>query len=492
MKGPETTAARVLVVGDVMLDRYWIGDVSRISPEATVPVVLVDGEERRLGGAANVAGNCAALGARTRLLSVVGADPEGKLLETLLKKEGIEPRLHRDRSIKTTQKLRVIARQQRQQLLRVDFEVPPSREVLASKLTEFRSALKQCDIVILSDYGKGGLTHVAKMIAMARRAGKPVLVDPKGDDYSRYAGATIVTPNNNELRQFVGSWKDESDLERRAQALAVDQAQLRELLGDAELRELLDRESIDAVERELQRRRFVTFVTHQLKTPLVAVHQFLDLMQRLEETPDAAAKRSEWLARCLVRTEELQRLIEEWLTLARLEGGTLGRQRIRVDVRPLVATVLESYRTLAASREVSLAQELPEDACPVHGDPICLTVLLDNLVTNAIQYNRPGGRVGVCARRAPGEVVITVEDTGAGIPRDALPFLFDEFFRVRRPGNHSRGTGLGLHICRRIVTEMGGTIEVESTEGAGSTFRVRLPLYAAPGGGEAGPDEHVA
>ncbi|MGA8005237.1 MAG: D-glycero-beta-D-manno-heptose-7-phosphate kinase [Burkholderiales bacterium] len=219
MKRPDTTTARVLVVGDVMLDRYWIGDVSRISPEAPVPVVLVDGEERRLGGAANVAWNCAALGARTTLLSVVGADPEGKLLESLLKKEGIEPRLHRDRTIKTTQKLRVIARQQRQQLLRVDFEVSPSREVLASKLTEFRSSLTQCDVVILSDYGKGGLTHVAKMIAMARRARKPVLVDPKGDDYSRYEGATIVTPNQNELRQVVGTWKDESDLERRAQAL---------------------------------------------------------------------------------------------------------------------------------------------------------------------------------------------------------------------------------------------------------------------------------
>ena len=219
MKVPETTAARVLVVGDVMLDRYWIGDVSRISPEAPVPVVLVSGEEFRLGGAANVAWNCAALGARTRLLSVVGADPEGRLLESLLKKEGIEPRLHRDRSIKTTQKLRIIARQQRQQLLRVDFEVSPSREVLASKLAEFRSALKQCDIVILSDYGKGGLTHVTKMIAMARGAGKPVLVDPKGDDYSRYASATVVTPNQNELRQVVGSWTDERDLERRAQAL---------------------------------------------------------------------------------------------------------------------------------------------------------------------------------------------------------------------------------------------------------------------------------
>ena len=219
MKRPDTTAARVLVVGDVMLDRYWIGEVSRISPEAPVPVVLVSGEERRLGGAANVAWNCAALGARTRLLSVVGADEEGVVLENLLSKEGIEPRLHRDRSIQTTQKLRVIARQQRQQLLRVDFEVSPSREVLASKLAEFKTSLKGCDVVILSDYGKGGLTHVVKMIAMARRAGKPVLVDPKGDDYSRYAGATIVTPNQKELREVVGTWKDEHDLERRAQAL---------------------------------------------------------------------------------------------------------------------------------------------------------------------------------------------------------------------------------------------------------------------------------
>lgn len=249
------------------------------------------------------------------------------------------------------------------------------------------------------------------------------------------------------------------------------------------------------VERELQRRRFVTFVTHQLKTPLVAVHQFLDLMQHLGDTPDATAKRSEWLARCLARTEELQQLIEEWLTLARIEGGTLGRQRVPVDVRPLISAVLASYQPLATSREVSLAAELPDDVCSVHGDPICLTVLLDNLVTNAIQYNRPGGHVCVRAKRTPGEALVTVEDTGSGIPRDALPFLFDEFFRVRRPnGKQPPGSGLGLHICRRIVTEMGGTIEVETAEGKGSTFLVRLPLYAddpppTPAGGQA---EHAA
>jgi two-component system sensor histidine kinase/response regulator len=249
-----------------------------------------------------------------------------------------------------------------------------------------------------------------------------------------------------------------------------------------------------AVERELQRRRFVTFVTHQLKTPLVAVHQFLDLIQRLGDTPDAAAKRSEWLARCLARTEELQRLIEEWLTLARLEGGTLGSQRVRVDVRPLISAVLANDQPLAASREVSLSEELPGESCPVHGDPICLAMLLDNLVTNAIQYNRPGGRVCVRASRSPGEIVVAVEDTGSGIPRDALPFLFDEFFRVRRPGaRQTSGTGLGLHICRRIVTEMGGTIEVESTEGTGSMFRARLPVFAEDAPSTAAParNEHA-
>ncbi|HEX7249005.1 MAG TPA: D-glycero-beta-D-manno-heptose-7-phosphate kinase [Burkholderiales bacterium] len=213
----DTSKARVLVVGDVMLDRYWFGDVSRISPEAPVPVVLIKDEDERLGGAANVAWNCKELGARTRLLSVVGADEPGRALEKLLLKMGVEAGLHRDRGLSTTTKLRVIGR--RQQLLRIDFERPPSREVLASKLEEFKRALPECGAVILSDYGKGGLAHITEMIRSARRAKKFVLIDPKGDDYSRYKGASIITPNTAELREVVGTWKDEKDLKSRAQAL---------------------------------------------------------------------------------------------------------------------------------------------------------------------------------------------------------------------------------------------------------------------------------
>jgi len=207
----------VLVVGDVMLDRYWFGEVSRISPEAPVPVVLIGNEDQRLGGAANVAWNCNELGARTRLLSVVGRDEPGRALEKLLKAKGIEASLHHDGSLSTTQKLRVIGRHQ--QLLRIDFERPPSREVLASKLEEFKRALADTDVIILSDYGKGGLAHIAEMIRAARRAEKRVLVDPKGDDYTRYKGASIITPNVAELREVVGSWANEPDLKKRAHAL---------------------------------------------------------------------------------------------------------------------------------------------------------------------------------------------------------------------------------------------------------------------------------
>jgi rfaE bifunctional protein kinase chain/domain len=217
MKAPDLRAARVMVVGDVMLDRYWYGDASRISPEAPVPVVLFRSEMTSAGGAANVACNCAALGARTRLLSVLGSDEAGNRLAELVEQAGIQASLHRDKSIHTTVKLRVIGRQQ--QLLRIDFETSPSREVLASKLADFKQELPRCDAVILSDYGKGGLAHIAQMIRLGRAAGKKVLVDPKGDDYSRYKGAHLLTPNLAELREVVGSWKNEADLERRAQKL---------------------------------------------------------------------------------------------------------------------------------------------------------------------------------------------------------------------------------------------------------------------------------
>lgn len=210
-------ARRVLVVGDVMLDRYWFGAVERISPEAPVPVVRVSNEEDRLGGAANVALNVKTLGARATLLSMVGHDEAAGRLRALLAEQGVDAILGDDDKLQTIVKLRVIGRSQ--QLLRVDFEKEPDFEVLASMLGDFEQALPSHDVVLFSDYGKGGLAHIPRMIELAKQAGKPVLIDPKGSDYSRYAGATVITPNRAELAQVVGAWSDEETLHRRAQVL---------------------------------------------------------------------------------------------------------------------------------------------------------------------------------------------------------------------------------------------------------------------------------
>lgn len=208
---------RLLVVGDVMLDRYWFGDTKRISPEAPVPIVQVEKIDERLGGAANVARNVAALGAQTTILGIAGNDEPGKRVIELLKASGVDSQLEIDAKVPTIVKLRVIARQQ--QLIRLDFEETPSEQALAHKLERFEKLVGSADVVILSDYGKGALGQVAHMIEQARAQKKIVLVDPKGEDYEKYRGATVLTPNRSELRQVVGQWSSEEDLTRRAQDL---------------------------------------------------------------------------------------------------------------------------------------------------------------------------------------------------------------------------------------------------------------------------------
>jgi rfaE bifunctional protein kinase chain/domain len=200
-----------------MLDQYWFGDVERISPEAPVPVVRVQRREERLGGAANVARNVASLGVSTALLTATGQDETGRTLKRLLAEAHIEPVVVDDARVSTTVKLRLVARQQ--QVVRIDFDNAPEAEVLASLLDAYSERLPTTGLVVLSDYGKGGLTHIEGMIERARGAGKPVLVDPKGDEYDRYKGATLLTPNRAELREVVGRWRSEADLGERVLAL---------------------------------------------------------------------------------------------------------------------------------------------------------------------------------------------------------------------------------------------------------------------------------
>ena len=212
--------SRVLVVGDVMLDRYWFGEVERISPEAPVPVVRVARREDRLGGAANVARNVAALGGHVTLVGVLGEDEAGDSVRRVSAEAGIQAELVADPSLHTTLKMRVLGRQQ--QLLRVDFEQHPAQAALDNVDAAFARHLANHDIVVLSDYAKGVLARVESLITLARNAGVPVLVDPKGHDYTRYRGATLVTPNRSEMQEAVGRWSSEAELTDRAQRLRAD------------------------------------------------------------------------------------------------------------------------------------------------------------------------------------------------------------------------------------------------------------------------------
>ncbi len=193
---------RVLVVGDTMLDRYWTGTVDRISPEAPVPVVNVQQVEERAGGAGNVAANIASLGAGSQLLSFVGDDDAGRRVNSILEMAGVDRHLHIDPKSRTTEKLRIVSRNQ--QLLRADFEDRPDSDLLARSVTDFKELLNGTDVVVISDYGKGGLANVVEMIGVAKERGVPVVVDPKGRDFTRYFDATMVTPNRQEFESITG------------------------------------------------------------------------------------------------------------------------------------------------------------------------------------------------------------------------------------------------------------------------------------------------
>lgn len=219
--------AKLLVVGDIMLDRYSFGDTQRISPEAPVPIVLIQKNEERLGAAANVARNSAALGAKTGLLGVIGNDEAGQHIMQLLDSAQITSHLHIEPGATTTIKQRILARQQ--QLLRMDFDHHPKPSIVMQTTDTFKSIIHDYQVIVLSDYGKGGLAQVVDKISIAKAAQKQILIDPKGSDYRCYKGATLITPNRNELRMVVGQWRDEEDLTMRAQNLR-EQLQLSALL----------------------------------------------------------------------------------------------------------------------------------------------------------------------------------------------------------------------------------------------------------------------
>lgn len=208
---------RVLIAGDIMLDRYWFGDVQRISPEAPVPIVKVERTEDRLGGAANVARNVCSLGGNAVLAGVVGDDKAGEDMARLARETGLEWHVQAQPEWSTIVKMRIMGRNQ--QLLRIDCEQPCPSAALEPLRQTVESSLNRVSVLILSDYAKGALNQAAQLIQIARTAGVPVLVDPKGDDYERYRGAFLLTPNLREFREAVGGWRSDEAFAEKAQQL---------------------------------------------------------------------------------------------------------------------------------------------------------------------------------------------------------------------------------------------------------------------------------
>ncbi len=244
-------------------------------------------------------------------------------------------------------------------------------------------------------------------------------------------------------------------------------------------------------EKAAQARKFITFVSHQLQSPLGAVQQYLDVLTH-QAAETLAPQPREWIDRSRKKITEMRQIISDWLAFSRIDSGQLAAESKPVALPALVNEILDDFAAAAAQRPVSLSHTLPADLPPVAADAAALRMLLSNLVSNAIKYNRPDGHVTLTAGAESDRVALAVADDGIGIDLEQLPHVFEEFYRVRDNSTAGiGGTGMGLAICRRIAEELGGSIEVASEPGRGTTFTVSLPRADAPAGAS-GPGSNAA
>jgi two-component system, sensor histidine kinase and response regulator len=223
-------------------------------------------------------------------------------------------------------------------------------------------------------------------------------------------------------------------------------------------------------------RKFVTLVSHQLKGPLSAVKQYLDVLL-FTGKDQFKGETVEWISRSQSRITEMIGLIQDWLMLAKLDRGSLCDRNASSDVGSIIEGVIKEHQQLPSSAGLKLSAEIAPGLGLARGDGISLNMLIGNLVSNAVKYNKPGGKVVVRAGREGNLIHLEVSDTGIGIPSASRLHLFEEFYRVKVPETQNiPGTGLGLVICKKIVDELGGSIEVDSKEGEFTTFTVKLPM----------------
>jgi two-component system sensor histidine kinase/response regulator len=240
-------------------------------------------------------------------------------------------------------------------------------------------------------------------------------------------------------------------------------------------------------QKEEVERKFITLVSHQLKGPLGAVKQYLDVLSYTCRNQLSEDTR-EWISRSQMRIEEMIGLIQDWLMLAKVDGGALCDISAASDVGRIVESIIREHQALPSS-DVRMGAEIPQDLPRARGDAVSLNMLIGNLVSNAVKYNKPGGKVVVRASADAKWITLEVRDTGIGIPQELRSHLFEEFYRVKTPETQDiPGTGLGLVICKKILDELGGSIAVDSHEGAYSVFTVKLPVAPPRQEGEVNSD----
>ena len=229
-------------------------------------------------------------------------------------------------------------------------------------------------------------------------------------------------------------------------------------------------------EKEKMQRHFITFVSHQLQSPLVAVQQYLDVLMHLGDTPEREALQNEWIDRSLSKIKDLIALIRDWLKLSKIESGALVDKLKSMDLLPIISDIIKTYEDSAKQDNISITLDAPANISHVNGDEECLNVLFSNLIVNAIKYNKKNGSVKVNVEENKECIHVSVSDSGIGIPEENLESIFEEFNRVKSEATKKiTGTGLGLPICKKIINELGGRIRVQSTTNEGSTFYISLP-----------------
>jgi two-component system, sensor histidine kinase and response regulator len=243
-----------------------------------------------------------------------------------------------------------------------------------------------------------------------------------------------------------------------------------------EKRQLVKESTLLRQEKDKMQRQFITFVSHQLQSPLVAIQQYCDVLKQLDDTPEKAQLQQQWIERSSAKMKELLDLIKDWLTISRIERGCLADKVQKVNIVPLISKIIETYENRAAENNLKISFLPDQPSYLVHGCDECLGVVFSNLYVNAIKYNRLNGSITISIEEDEDHTKISFTDTGLGISETELPKLFEEFYRIKTASTQNiPGTGLGLAICKKIIQELDGKIEVQSKLDYGTIFQIIFP-----------------